>query len=72
MKLLPNWKRVMRRAWSVRFSLLATALSAAEAGVQYWLTGTPPPLAIGATLLSLSAGVARVVAQPRTMGSDDA
>lgn len=69
MKLIPDWRLVLRKAWSVKFSLLATVLSAAEAGVQYWLTGTPPMLAIGATVLSLGAGLARLVAQPKTMGT---
>lgn len=67
MHLIDDWRTVLRRAWSVRFALLGAALTAAEAGVQYYLTGTPPLLAIGATVLTLAAGVARVVAQPRSM-----
>lgn len=30
MKLLPEWKFVLRRAWSIRLGVLAAALSAAE------------------------------------------
>lgn len=30
MKLIYNWKKVMRKAWSVRLMLLAAILSAAE------------------------------------------
>ena len=28
--LLDDWRRVLRRAWSIRFSLLAAAFTAAE------------------------------------------
>lgn len=31
MKLLPNWKRVLRKAWSMRFMLLAGVLAGCEA-----------------------------------------
>lgn len=30
MQLLPEWKRVLRRAWSVRLAVLSGALSVAE------------------------------------------
>lgn len=68
--LLPEWKKILRKAWSVRLLLVATVLSALEAGVQYYLTGTAPLLATGAALLSLAAGVSRVIAQPKSMGTD--
>lgn len=31
MKLLPDWRRILRRAWSVRLILLAALLAGAEA-----------------------------------------
>ena len=32
--LLDDWRRVLRRAWSIRFSLLAAAFTAAEVVAQ--------------------------------------
>ena len=56
--LLDDWRRVLRRAWSIRLSLLAAAFTAAEVVV---------PL-FGDVLLafaaSIGATVARIVAQP--------
>ncbi len=67
MKLLPNWRRVVRRAWSMRLMLLAGLLTGCEAVINVvgadWL-----PLPKWARMLLIlgvigGAFVARVVAQ---------
>lgn len=63
MKLIADARHVFKKAWSVKLTLLASVLSAIEGGVQYYLTGTPAMFAIGASLISLGAAFARVVAQ---------
>jgi uncharacterized membrane protein YccC len=64
MRLLPDWKRLLRKAWSVKLSLLAGTLSAAEVGIYLVASTRPTPwLALGAALMSLAAAVARIVAQ---------
>lgn len=65
MKLIPDWRTLWHRLWSVRLSLLAALLSAIEVGVQTWLEGRPPLLMIGVMVMSLGASVARIVAQPK-------
>jgi membrane protein YdbS with pleckstrin-like domain len=66
MTLLPDWKRVARKAWSVRLGLLAALLGAAEVGIQLFAVSRPTPyLAMAAAVLSLAASIARLVAQPR-------
>jgi hypothetical protein len=63
--LLDDWRRVLRRAWSIRFSLLAAAFTAAEVVVPLLADVLPPGafvlLAFGA---SIAAAVARLIAQP--------
>lgn len=40
--LLDDWRRVLRRAWSIRFSLLAAAFTAAEVVVPLFGDVLPP------------------------------
>ena len=63
--LVENWKSVVRRAWSVKLSLLAALLSGIEVAVGVWATGNPPLFAGIAFVASIAAGVARIVAQPK-------
>lgn len=70
MRLLDNWRSVVRYAWSFKLTLLAGVISSLDAGVQYYLTGNPPLVSIGAALLSFGALIARVIAQPELSGSD--
>jgi len=66
MKLLPDWKRVLRRAWSVKFSLLATALTGAAAALPVFMDQVPPTwFLLLCTFVPLAAAVARLVDQPR-------
>lgn len=66
--LIDNAGTVWHRLWSVRLSLLASSLGAVECGAQIYLSGQPPLIAAGFTLLSLGSAVARLVAQPRLHG----
>lgn len=64
MKLIEDWKSVLKLSWSVRLALLSTVFSAAEVGVQLF-RGSVPPLwfAVVASALGIAAAVARVVYQ---------
>ena len=63
--LLDDWRRVLRRTWSIRFSLLAAAFTAAEVVVP--LFGDVLPRGVFVLLAfsaSIGAAIARLVAQP--------
>ena len=67
--LLDDWRRVLRRAWSIRFSLLAAAFMAAEVVVPLFGDVLLDVMPRGAFVLlafaaSIGATVARIVAQP--------
>jgi hypothetical protein len=64
MKLKPNWKEVVRKAWSVRFMVIAGILSGCEVALP--LIGDAFPKNIFALLSFLfvsAAFVARLIAQ---------
>lgn len=67
MRLVLNWRAVLRHAWSVRLNLLLALASAAEAAVSYAVDGR-----ISASLLvaavSLTASVLRIVKQEDVSG----
>lgn len=66
MTLVSNWRTVLRNAWSVRFSLLATVFGSIDVALQYLDGALPIPQRSFAGLMLLSsllAGVSRVVAQ---------
>jgi hypothetical protein len=66
MHLVNDWAKVLKKAWSVRFAILAAVLSAAEIAVQLLAATRPTPyFAMAAGLASLAASVARIVAQPK-------
>lgn len=72
-RLLPDARRLLARAWSVRLALLSAVLSAAEVVTSYVAPAQPSgKFAAFAGVLSLAAAVARLVAQPRTLGKPDA
>ena len=63
--LLDDWRRVLRRAWSIRFSLLAAAFTAAEVVVPLLSDVLPRGLfVLLAFSASIGAVIARLVAQP--------
>jgi hypothetical protein len=71
MKLASNWRAVLRHAWSLRLSIVAGVLGAAEVAVEVFMAD--PPISRGvfaalAALVSLAAAIARVVAQQPISG----
>lgn len=65
MKLVPEWKIVLRRAWSVRFALLSAVLSAIEVILQLYAESNGT-FATGAAVAAAVAAMVRIVAQPDT------
>ena len=64
MKLLADWKRILRRAWSIRFMLMAGILSGVETALPFFSEAMPH--GVFAMLSGVSVGaafVARLVAQ---------
>lgn len=64
MKLIPDWRRVLRRAWSVRLAMLSAAASGASACWFVFADKVPAVwfLLVG-SLLSVLAVVGRVLDQ---------
>lgn len=74
MKLIENWDAVLTKAWSIKFTILATLLGAAEVAVQLVKpAGVPDGVFAGiASLTSLAAGVARLLQQQEISGGQNA
>ena len=68
MKLIDDWRTVLRKAWSVRLVLLVALLGALELVLPMFADLIPRAwYAVATVVLALVAAVARVVAQPRSM-----
>lgn len=66
MNLLPDWKRLLRKAWSIRLVALAGLLSGCEVILPLFVDTVPRNVfAALSVLAAVGAGVARVVAQPK-------
>ena len=66
MELLPEWKRIARRAWSFRLTIIAALLSGAEVVLPLFIDVLPRNLFASLSFVAVvGAAVARVVAQPR-------
>ena len=64
MKLLPNWRDLIRKAWSLRLMLLAAFLSGAEFVLPFFSEALPRGLfAVLSFLAVAGAFVARILAQ---------
>lgn len=64
MNLRQDWKRIVRKAWSMRLMYLAGLLSALEVVLPMFSDAVPRGLFVGLNLLVIpGAMVARVVAQ---------
>lgn len=71
MHLVSNWRRVLRRAWSTRFILLAGLLSGVEIILPYFETAVPTgTFAALSALATGGAFVARIVAQKGVSDAD--
>ena len=64
MTLIEDASQIWHKLWSVRLAFFAAILTAIDAGVSYYLTGIPPIGAVLGSAMSLSAGIARLIAQP--------
>ncbi|MFH2082086.1 MAG: hypothetical protein ABIK08_11445 [Pseudomonadota bacterium] len=63
-RLLPEWKRILRRAWSIRLAALAGVLSACEAILPLYVDAMPRSLFAWLSLVTITGAlIARVVAQ---------
>lgn len=72
MRLIVEWRMVVKRFWSFRLALASAVLSACEITVLLWQPLWIPQglFALLACLVSLAAGVARIVAQPKAYAHD--
>lgn len=74
MNLLPDWKKIATKAWSMRLMFVAVVLSVAEAALPFVkLPVSVPPgaLAVSASVVGVAAMVARVMLQKKLMGDGD-
>jgi hypothetical protein len=66
MELLPDWKRIARRAWSFRLTIIAALLSGAEVVLPLFIDVLPRNLFAALSFVAvIGAALARVVSQPR-------
>lgn len=71
MKLYQDWRRILRKAWSVRLGVLAGLFSAAEVILPLFVDAIPRNLfALLSFVAVMGAVVARLVAQPKTLGDE--
>ena len=69
MRLLDNWRDVLRRAWSVRLIILAAILSGIEAALLFLPLPVPPgTFALLTCVVTMAAFIARIVAQKNLSG----
>lgn len=74
MKLASNWRAVVRHAWSLRLTLVASALGAIEFVLPVFMDDPPIERGIFAALaaaVSMAAAVARIIAQVPISGEQD-
>lgn len=70
MTLIEDWDKVLKKAWSVKFSVLAAVLGGCEVGVSL-VQPEGIPNGIFASIaagVSLAAGIARLIAQKEVSG----
>ncbi len=61
---MDDWKRIARKAWSIRLMLLAGILTACEAVLPLFSTSVPQGLFVGLNLVVIPAAmVARITTQ---------
>lgn len=69
--LLPEWKKILRKAWSVRLAIIAAALGGVEMALPLFSDAVPRHVFMSLSILTtVGAALARIVAQPKTMGTD--
>lgn len=71
MKLIPEWRRLVRKAWSIRLMVLAGALTGAEMALPLFSDAFPRNVFLVLSMITCVAGlVARLVAQPKLRDGD--
>lgn len=66
MNLLPEWKWLIRKTWSIRLVILSAVLSGIELILPLFVDTIPRNLFAALSMCSaIAAGIARVVAQPK-------
>lgn len=71
--LLPDWKRVLKRAWSIRFMALSCLFSGIEIGLPYtrgWFTVNDGVFGVLAAIATMLAFITRLLAQPGQENTD--
>ena len=69
-RLVPNWKRVLKHAWSFQLNVLIALATAIDAGITYWIDGRlSASLFVGGT--SLAASILRLIKQESVSGATD-
>lgn len=64
MKLTTGWKRVLKKAWSVRLMVVAALLSGLEVILPFFATAVPPGRFAALSFVAVSSAfVARIIAQ---------
>jgi hypothetical protein len=76
MKLVADWRRVLKRAWSIRLMILAGVLSGVEVilglpDIALYLDWPQGMFAAASGLATMAAFVARLLAQGNTHEDDD-
>ena len=66
MNLIPDWKRIVSKAWSIRLALIAAAFSGIEVVLPLFSEAFPQRLFAGLSFtVAIGATLSRLVAQPR-------
>ncbi len=66
MNLVPEWKWLLRKTWSIRLVILSALLSGFEVILPLFVDTIPRNLFAALSMCSaIAAGIARVVAQPK-------
>lgn len=73
MKLLDDWGAILKKAWSVKFSIAAALFGGLEVAVQYVQPASVPAgaFAAAAAIISILATGARVLQQQELSGAKD-
>ena len=71
MRLIEDWRKVLRKAWSIRLIVLAGALSGLEIVLPMFSDVVPRNLfAVLTMAVAIGAAVARLTAQPKMRGEE--
>ena len=69
MRLIEDWRHVLKHAWSIRFVVLAALLSGVEIVLPMFNDALPRGVfAVLTLLVTVAAAVARLVPQPKMRG----